>query len=85
MLGTYYASCMDSAAAEKAGAAPLKARLTKVDAVTTREGLQTTIAQVQAQGVTAAFNFGSTQDSKNSTSVIGGAGQGGLGLPDRDY
>src|SRR5713101_809051 len=39
MLGTYYASCMDSAGAEKPGAAPLKARLTKVDAVTTREGL----------------------------------------------
>src|SRR6266550_2323979 len=85
MLGTYYASCMDSAAAEKAGAAPLKARLTKVDAVTTREGLQTAIAQLQVEGITAAFNFGSTQDSKNSTSVIGGAGQGGLGLPDRDY
>ena len=31
------------------------------------------------------FGFGSTQDSKKSTSVIGGARQGGLGLPDRDY
>ena len=37
------------------------------------------------RGISAAFNFGSTQDSKNSTSVIGGAAQGGLGLPDRDY
>src|SRR5205085_6282926 len=55
MLGTYYASCMDSAAAEKAGAAPLKARLTKIDAVTTREGLQTAIAQMQVEGVSAAF------------------------------
>ncbi|PYU97691.1 MAG: hypothetical protein DMG26_20690, partial [Acidobacteria bacterium] len=30
-------------------------------------------------------SFGSTQDAKNSTQVIGGAEQGGLGLPDRDY
>ena len=36
-------------------------------------------------GVRALFDFGSTQDAKNSTQVIGGADQGGLGLPDRDY
>ena len=85
MLGTYYASCMDSAAAEKLGATPLKPRFARIDAVTTRDGIQTAIAQLHAEGVGAAFNFGSLQDSKNSTSVIGGAFQGGLGLPDRDY
>ena len=36
-------------------------------------------------GVRALFDFGSTQDEKNSSQVIGGADQGGLGLPDRDY
>src|SRR4029079_3380533 len=36
-------------------------------------------------GVNALFGFGSGQDYKNSTSVIGSANQGGLGLPDRDF
>jgi putative endopeptidase len=85
MLGTFYSSCMDSAGAEKLGAAPLRPRLARIDAISSRADLQTEIARLQREGVSAAFNFGSTQDSKNSTSVIGGASQGGLGLPDRDY
>jgi putative endopeptidase len=85
MLGTYYGSCMDSAMAERAGAEPLRLRLAPIAAIRTRADLQREIAQLHKEGVNAVFNFGSTQDSKNSTSVIGGAYQGGLGLPDRDY
>ncbi len=85
MLGTYYSSCMDSAAAERAGAAPLRPRLDRIARMKTTSDLQTEIARLHREGVSALFNFGSTQDSKNSTSVIGGAFQGGLGLPDRDY
>ena len=85
MLGTYYSSCMDSAAAEKLGGDPLRPRLARIDAVKTPPDLQLEIARLHREGVGAVFNFGSTQDSKNSTSVIGGASQGGLGLPDRDY
>jgi predicted metalloendopeptidase len=36
-------------------------------------------------GMRALFLFGSTQDAKDSSQMIGGADQGGLGLPDRDY
>lgn len=85
MLGTYYSSCMDSAVAEKAGADPLRPRLARINAVSNRAELQREVARLHMEGVTAIFNFGSTQDSKKSTSVIGGAAQGGLGLPDRDY
>lgn len=85
MLGTFYQSCMDSSAAERAGAAPLKPRLARIAAINTRADLQREIARLHVEGVPVLFGFGSTQDSKNSTSVIGGAFQGGLGLPDRDY
>ncbi len=85
MLATYYSSCMDSTAAEKAGAGPLRPRLTRIASINDRNALQRGIAQLHLEGVSAVFNFGSTQDSKKSTSVIGGARQGGLGLPDRDY
>ncbi len=85
MLGTYYANCMDSAAAERAGATALQPELNRIAAINDRVALQREIANLQLEGVPAVFGFGSTQDAKNSTSVIGGAVQGGLGLPDRDY
>ncbi|HYN82599.1 MAG TPA: M13 family metallopeptidase [Gemmatimonadaceae bacterium] len=85
MLGTYYSSCMDSTAAEQAGAEPLRPRLARIAAITDRSGVQREIAQLHLEGVNVVFNFGATQDARNSTSVIGGARQAGLGLPDRDY
>ena len=36
-------------------------------------------------GTSGAFSFGVAQDQKDSTQQIAQAGQGGLGLPDRDY
>src|SRR5690606_7501879 len=33
----------------------------------------------------AFFRFEAEQDFRDNTQAIGGAGQGGLGLPDRDY
>ncbi len=85
MLGTYYNTCMDSAAAERQGAAPVRAELNRISSINNRAELQREIANLQLIGVPVLFGFGSTQDSKNSTSVIGGAYQGGIGLPDRDY
>jgi putative endopeptidase len=85
MLGTYYANCMDSAAADRAGATPIQPALARISALSSTTALQREIAQLQLSGVPVLFGFGSTQDAKNSTSVIGGAVQGGLGLPDRDY
>jgi putative endopeptidase len=85
MLGTFYNSCMDSVGAERQGAAPLRPRLARIDNVSSIAGLQSEIARLHREGVRVLFGFGSTQDAKNSTSVIGGAYQGGLTLPDRDY
>jgi putative endopeptidase len=85
MLGTFYSNCMDSTAAETAGATPLRGELGRIDAINNRAALQHEIADLQLAGVPVLFGFGSTQDAKNSTSVIGGAYQGGTTLPDRDY
>jgi putative endopeptidase len=85
MLATYYGNCMDSAAADRAGASPIKDALEGIAKIDDRKDIVEQVAKLQSKGVPALFGFGSTQDSKNSTSVIGGANQGGLGLPDRDY
>jgi putative endopeptidase len=85
LLGTYYSNCMDSAAADKAGAKPLEKVLKEIDDIDDKEDIAEEVADLQMRGISVLFGFGSTQDAKNSTSVIGGAYQGGLGLPDRDY
>ena len=85
MLGTYYSNCMDSAAADRLGAKPLEDDLKAIADIDDRKDIVERVAELQSKGVPVLFGFGSTQDAKKSTSVIGGAFQGGLGLPDRDY
>ena len=84
-LGDFYAACMDSAAIEKAGAAPIAGELERIRAINSLADVKSYLIQQHARGNDLVFGFGSTQDAKNSTQVIGGIGQGGLGLPDRDY
>ena len=84
-LGDYYYTGMDEAGIEKAGYQPIKPELDAIAAIHDQAGLQKEVAHLQMIGVNAMFGFGSAQDFKNSSQVIGVAGQGGLGLPDRDY
>ncbi|MFZ0639277.1 MAG: M13 family metallopeptidase [Candidatus Acidiferrales bacterium] len=84
-IGDYYASCMNVQQIDAAGAKPLQPEFDRIEAIDSAETLQAEIARLQALGADAIFNFGSTQDEKNSSQVIGGADQGGIGLPDRDY
>ena len=84
-IGDYYASGMDVAAIESAGLKPLAPEFARIDAVKDTATLQAAIARLQVIGVDAAFGFGSSQDAKDTTKVIGEAVQGGLGLPERDY
>jgi putative endopeptidase len=84
-IGDFYASCMDEKQINAAGAKPLDAEVSKINGIQSTAELQAEIARLQGMGVGALFEFGSTQDERNSSQVIGGADQGGLGLPDRDY
>ena len=84
-LGTYYASCMDSAGAEAAGAKPLEAELARISAISSRQDLNGALAYFHSVGMSPGFAFGSDQDAKNSSLVVVSANQGGLSLPNRDY
>ena len=84
-IGDYYASCMDTAAIEKAGLAPLKEELARIDALQTREDLTSLIAHDQKIHVGAFLDFSSQQDFKDATREIAIIDQGGLGLPEKDY
>lgn len=84
-IGDFFASCMDTKEIGAQGLKPLADELAKIDAIRDTNGLITAAAHLQTEGVGVLFNFGSDQDFKDSSKVIGEANQGGLGLPDRDY
>ena len=84
-VGVFYASCMDSAAADTAGAAPLKEELDRIASVQSPADLVSEIARLHRDGTGVAFGFAGLPDFKNSTMNIASVAQGGLGLPDRDY
>jgi putative endopeptidase len=84
-VGDYYASGMDEKTIEAMRTKPLQDELGKIDNLKDRQDVLKEIAHLHVNGVNAFFNFGSGQDDKDSTREIAQAGQGGLGMPDRDY
>ena len=84
-LGTFYASCMDSTAIEAAGLAPIRPWLAEIDRITARAQLVPEIAALHVRGVNVVFRFGPDVDPHDAAHYLASFGQGGLGLPDRDY
>ncbi|MFI5243356.1 MAG: M13 family metallopeptidase, partial [Gemmatimonadales bacterium] len=84
-LGTFYASCMDSTAAERAGLAPARPELAAASAISSRTGLLAEITRLQSTGHNVLFRFFPSVDQHDPAHYIAVLWQGGLGLPDRDY
>jgi len=83
--GDFYATGMDSVAIEALGAKPIEKYLSSIDALKETKEIVTLFTSLYPTYTRTLFGFGSEQDPKNSTDVIGELHQGGLGLPDRDY
>jgi putative endopeptidase len=84
-VGDFYASGMDTRLIDRLGVSPLSPEFDAINGITNLSQLQQEVAHLQMIGVDAMFGIGEMQDFKNSSRVIGVAGQGGIGLPDRDY
>ncbi|MEO5989061.1 MAG: M13 family metallopeptidase [Candidatus Eisenbacteria bacterium] len=84
-IGDYHRACMDSLAAEAAGASPMQPMLVAIDGVRNPRDVARQIGWVHAHGLRGGFSLGAGPDAKRSDLTIANAGQGGLGLPDRDY
>jgi putative endopeptidase len=84
-IGDYYASCMDEAAIERKGLAPLRGELDRIAALTDVRALPELVAHHHEIGVASFFTFNSGQYYHDATKVIARADQGGLSLGDRDY
>jgi putative endopeptidase len=84
-IGAYYATCMDEARINAAGLKPLEADFARIEKIKDLRELQAVVAEMHRHATPVMFGFGATPDLKNSTQVIGSAGQGGISLPNRDY
>ena len=84
-IGDEYASCMDTAAINKAGISPLQPELDRIAALQSTSQLPALLAHLHSIGANAFFRMGSSQDFADATSVISYYAAGGLGLPERDY
>ena len=85
LIGDFYASCMNEAAIDKAGAKPLDVYFKQIDSIKDARSLQKTIAELQKSGYAPIFSFYVGADEKNSSVNIVNLRQGGLSLPNRDY
>lgn len=84
-VGKFYRVFMDTAKREAQGISPALPYLNQIDAISSKEQLIQTIAKFHKIGVRCLFGSSVGQDIKNSSSYIVYMGQGGVGLPDRDY
>lgn len=84
-LGRFYASCMDEAAAERAGLEGLQPLLTAIDGARDPAKLAAVLAALQRAGARALFRVDVEPGFDDPDTNILQLGQGGLGLPDRSY
>ncbi len=86
LVGDFYASGMDEAAINAAGATPLQPELDLIATVQKPADLLPVLGKLHAGGINGGFGFGGSPDRKNSSLVIAQLYPGGaLGLPERGY
>ncbi len=76
-IGDEYASCMDIAAINKLGIAPLQPELDRIAALKSVSDLPAELAHLHQIGVNAFFGMGSNQDFADASQVISFYGAGG--------
>jgi putative endopeptidase len=84
-IGDFWYSGLDTASIEKNGIGPLRPELNAIAALKTPKDIMDQTAHMHTYGVNVFFGEGPQQDSKQSDMMAYYIGQGGLGLPERDY
>jgi putative endopeptidase len=84
-VGDVYASFMDEAAIEAKGLAPIKGEFARIDGIQNGADLSRAFAVANRIGISTPIGIGVEQDLKDNTTYAAYVGQGGLGMPDRDY
>jgi putative endopeptidase len=85
LLGDYYTSYTNMTVRNAAGSKPLTDRLAKISEMKSKDEFVGIIAQQHQYGIESVFGFGVGQDLKDVNKNVAYWGQGGIGLPNRDY
>ena len=85
MLSAYYSSYVNMDMRNKLGLSPLKKELSKIANMLSYEDINGVLADQHKNGINSLFWIGVDQDLKDVTKNITYIGQGGIGLPNRDY
>jgi putative endopeptidase len=84
-VGSFYKAFMNDERLETLGAAAIGPELTAIRAAQDRQDIAELMGRNNSDFYATIFNLGTDVDLKNTTRYAVYAGQGGLGLPDRDY
>ncbi|WP_395611560.1 M13 family metallopeptidase [Allosphingosinicella sp.] len=84
-MGDMYASFMDEAAIERAGVTPIRPILNRVKALADRSQWAAELGRLAHMGIRGPIGGNVGSDERHPDVMIVHLGQGGLGLPDRDY
>jgi putative endopeptidase len=85
ILGDYYESFMDLSARNSLGIGVIEVELKRIDNMSSKKELVSIVAEHHVLGINTLFGFGVGQDLKNVDFNIAYMGQGGMGLPNKDY
>lgn len=85
MVGDYFAAGMDEARIADVGTRPLQPLLQRIAAVASVDDVRAVTGELQRHGVHPLHSFGFAPDFEDANAYLAYVGQGGLGLPDRDY
>lgn len=84
-IGDFWFSAMDTLSIEKLGLQPLQPDLDKINAISSVNDIIAVAAAFHRKGINVLFGDYVGQDDKNSEQIAYQLGQGGLGMPNRDY
>ncbi len=84
-IADFWQSGMDSAAIEKQALQPLQEDLSSIDKIKSAADIIHVTASFHKKGIGVLFGDYVAQDDKNSDVMAYQLGQGGLGMPNRDY
>jgi len=85
MVGDYFAAAMDEQAIAAAGVAPLEPYLASIAAAESVADVRDIVHDLQRRGPAPLHSLGIAPDFEDSDAYLVYVGQGGLGLPERDY
>lgn len=85
MVGDFYRTGMDSTTINAAGIKPISGMLSRINAINDVNSLLEEVLLEHTMGIGQLFGFYVSPDDKHVTKQICQFGQGGLGMPGREY